>query len=137
MGLQSRAGTRCHRRRDGDARADLEVAGESQEATQEGGAEVGDPKQVHVVAEITLASTASTDRIIKPAKYAAAGIPHFWRIEMRPFRGQGNDALPVVFTYTLDENGEYQLVHRVSAGMTADLTEPFKLRLDPAALGRI
>jgi hypothetical protein len=43
----------------------------------------------------------------------------------------------VIFTYALDENGEYQLIHRVAAGTTVELTEPFKLTLDPATLGRV
>ncbi|MFJ2030993.1 Uma2 family endonuclease [Streptosporangium sp. NPDC087985] len=103
----------------------------------EEGADIAQPEWVHLVVEIVSKSTTATDRRIKHAKYAEAGIPHFWRIEMRPFRGQGNDELPVIFTYVLDENGEYQLTHRVSAGATADFTEPFKVMLDPAALAEI
>jgi hypothetical protein len=26
----------------------------------------------------------STDRVAKPAQYAAAGIPHYWRLELEP-----------------------------------------------------
>ncbi|ACZ85206.1 Uma2 family endonuclease [Streptosporangium roseum] len=103
----------------------------------EEGADIAQPEWVHLVVEIVSKSTTATDRRIKHAKYAEAGIPHFWRIEMRPFRGQGNDELPVIFTYVLDENGEYQLTHRISAGTTADFTEPFKVTLDPTTLGRI
>ncbi|MEV0418771.1 Uma2 family endonuclease [Streptosporangium canum] len=103
----------------------------------EEGADIAQPEWVRLVVEIVSKSATATDRRIKHAKYAEAGIPHFWRIEMRPFRGQGNDELPVIFTYALDENGEYQLTHRVSAGTTADFTEPFKVTLDPAELGRI
>ncbi|MFF5110757.1 Uma2 family endonuclease [Streptosporangium sp. NPDC000509] len=103
----------------------------------EKGAEVAQPEWVHLVVEIVAGFTTATDRIIKHAKYAEVGIPHFWRIEMKSFRGQGSDELPVIFTYALDENGEYQLIHRVAAGTTVDLTEPFKLTLDPATLGRL
>ncbi|MEU8035793.1 Uma2 family endonuclease [Streptosporangium sp. NPDC049078] len=103
----------------------------------EEGAEVAQPEWVHLVVEIVSRSTTATDRIIKHAKYAEVGIPHFWRVEMKSFRGQGSDDLPVIFTYALDENGEYQLIHRVAAGTTVDLTEPFKLTLDPATLGRL
>ncbi|MBB2912213.1 Uma2 family endonuclease [Streptosporangium becharense] len=103
----------------------------------EDGAEVALPEWVHLVVEIVSKSTTATDRTVKHAKYAEAGIPHFWRVEMRPFRGQGSDELPVIFTYSLDEAGEYQLIHRVAAGTTVDLTEPFKLTLDPAALSQI
>ncbi|MEU8202235.1 Uma2 family endonuclease [Streptosporangium sp. NPDC049046] len=101
------------------------------------GAQLIDPEWVHIVVEIVSRSTTAMDRIIKPAKYAQAGIPHFWRVEMEPFRGQGSDELPVIFTYALDENGEYQLIHRVATGTTVDLTEPFKFRVDPEALSRI
>ncbi|WP_440083178.1 Uma2 family endonuclease [Streptosporangium sp. LJ11] len=103
----------------------------------EEGAEVAQPEWVHLVVEIVSRSTTATDRIIKHAKYAEAGIPYFWRVEMKSFRGQGSDELPVIFTHALDENGEYQLIHRVSAGTTVELTEPFKLTLDPATLGRV
>ncbi|GAA2853953.1 Uma2 family endonuclease [Streptosporangium fragile] len=103
----------------------------------EEGAEVAQPEWVHLVVEIVSKSTTATDRAVKHVKYAEAGIPHFWRIEMKPFRGQGSDELPVIFTYTLDENSEYQLIHRIAAGTTVDLIEPFKLTLGPAALGRI
>lgn len=103
----------------------------------EEGAEVAQPEWVHLVVEIVSRSTTATDRTIKHAKYAEAGIPHFWRIEMKSFRGQGSDELPVIFTYALDENCEYQLIHRVAAGTTVELTEPFKLTLDPATLGRV
>ncbi|MFF0306407.1 Uma2 family endonuclease [Streptosporangium sp. NPDC004379] len=101
------------------------------------GAEVAQPEWVHLVVEIVSRSTTATDRRLKPSKYAEAGIPHFWRIEMLPFQGQGNERLPIVFTYELDEDGGYRLVHRVAAGGVAELTEPCKLTLDPAGLARI
>lgn len=34
--------------------------------------------------EVMSPSSVATDRIAKPAQYAAAGIPHFWRIESEP-----------------------------------------------------
>ncbi|MEU4403849.1 Uma2 family endonuclease [Streptosporangium sp. NPDC023963] len=101
------------------------------------GAQVVDPEWAHLVVEIVSRSTTAVDRIIKPAKYAEAGIPHFWRVEMKPFRGQGSDELPVIFTYALDENDDYQLVHRVATGTTVNLTKPFAFRVDPEALSRI
>ncbi|MEV4243002.1 Uma2 family endonuclease [Streptosporangium canum] len=101
------------------------------------GAKVARPEWVRLVVEIVSRSTTATDRRIKPVKYAEAGIPHFWRIEMLPFQGQGNDRLPVVFTYSLNEEGGYQLTHRIAAGTTTDLTEPCKLTLDPATLAAI
>ncbi|MEU9830004.1 Uma2 family endonuclease [Streptosporangium sp. NPDC048047] len=101
------------------------------------GAKLARPEWVRLVVEIVSRSTTATDRRLKPSKYAEAGIPHFWRIEMLPFQGQGNERLPIVFTYELDEDGGYRLVHRVAAGGVAELTEPCKLTLDPAGLARI
>ncbi|MEZ0072234.1 hypothetical protein [Planotetraspora sp. GP83] len=43
----------------------------------------------------------------------------------------------MIFNYRLDEEGRYQLTHRVGAGTTITLTEPFKLTLDPAALAEL
>lgn len=40
-----------------------------------------DPSQVRLVVEVISASSRSHDRILKPAQYAAAGIPGYWRIE--------------------------------------------------------
>ncbi|WP_329425068.1 hypothetical protein OG339_32495 [Streptosporangium sp. NBC_01495] len=70
-------------------------------------------------------------------KYAEAGIPRFRRVEMNPFRGQGSDELPVIFTYALDENDEHQLIHRVATGTTVNLRESFAFKVDPEALSRI
>ncbi len=101
------------------------------------GARVVDPEWAHLVVEIVPRSTTAMDRVVKPVKYAEAGTPHFRRVETKPFRGQGADELPVIFTYTLDENDDYQLVHRVATGTTVDLTQPFAFRVDPEALSGI
>ncbi|MFC0861312.1 Uma2 family endonuclease [Sphaerimonospora cavernae] len=98
------------------------------------GATVARPDWVRLAVEIVSKSTTAMDRMVKPAKYAEAGIPYFWRVEMSPFRGQAGDRLPVVFTYRLDEDGQYQLTHRIGAGASIVLTEPFKVTVDPAAL---
>ena len=42
------------------------------------------PGDVHLAVEITSPGSVSTDRVAKPAQYAAAGIPHFWRLELDP-----------------------------------------------------
>ena len=39
---------------------------------------------VHLVVEVMSPGSVSTDRVAKPAQYAAAGIPHFWRLELDP-----------------------------------------------------
>ena len=42
------------------------------------------PRDVVLAVEVVSASSVSTDRVMKPAQYAAAGIPHFWRLELDP-----------------------------------------------------
>lgn len=43
-----------------------------------------EPQDVHLAVEIMSPSSVSTDRVAKPAQYADAGIPHFWRLELDP-----------------------------------------------------
>ncbi|MCM2394344.1 Uma2 family endonuclease, partial [Streptomyces albipurpureus] len=52
-------------------------------AAEEAGAAVM-AHDVLVVVEIASPSTRVTDRKLKPALYAAAGIEHYWRIELEP-----------------------------------------------------
>lgn len=42
------------------------------------------PPDVHLVGEVMSPGSVSTDRVTKPAQYAAAGIPYFWRLELDP-----------------------------------------------------
>ena len=88
---------------------------------------------VSLVVEVVSPSSKAADQRLKPALFAAAGVPHYWRIELKPFRSQGGDKLPVVFMYTLD-NGAYQLERRASAGNRVVVTEPFAIEFDPAEL---
>lgn len=39
------------------------------------------PDEVLLAVEVMSPNSRSTDRLVKPAQYAAAGIPHFWRFE--------------------------------------------------------
>ena len=43
-----------------------------------------EPADVHLAVEIMSPGSVSTDRVTKPAQYAAAGIPYFWRLELDP-----------------------------------------------------
>lgn len=75
------------------------------------------PDQVELVVEVVSPGTRRRDRLEKPAEYAAAGIPHYWRIEQNPVH---------VFAHDLVD-GTYQL-----AADSADelvLTAPFPIRL--------
>jgi len=39
------------------------------------------PDEALLAVEVMSPSSVSTDRLVKPAQFAAAGIPHYWRIE--------------------------------------------------------
>jgi Uma2 family endonuclease len=81
------------------------------------------PEQVVLVVEIVSAGTKKRDRIEKPADYAAAGIPFFWRIEQDPVR---------VFAYELGLNHTYQLVTDSDTELV--LERPFEIRLPIAEI---
>ena len=74
-------------------------------------------EQVLLVVEVVSPGTKRRDRLEKPAEYAAAGIPHFWRIEQNPVH---------VFAYALGKNG-YELVADATEELM--LTAPFDIRL--------
>jgi len=54
------------------------------------------PEDVILAVEVVSDESRDRDREVKPRKYAAAGVVHFWRVE------QGADGLPVVYVYELD-----------------------------------
>ncbi|MCZ7459835.1 Uma2 family endonuclease [Streptomyces sp. WMMC940] len=53
------------------------------------------PDDILLAVEIVSDESVQRDRELKPRKYAAAGIRHFWRVEK-------SDDLPVVYVYELD-----------------------------------
>ena len=57
------------------------------------------PKDVVLVIEVVSPRTPTADRMHKPTEYAAAGVEHFWRVEIP-------DAI-AVHTYRLGESGRY------------------------------
>ncbi|MFJ9845839.1 Uma2 family endonuclease [Kitasatospora sp. NPDC101155] len=81
---------------------------------------------VLVAIEVTAPSTRVAATVLKPAMYAAAGIPHYWRLELDP--------APRLHLGHL-EDGVY-VDRLVQAGETTQLTDPFRLDLDPAVLRR-
>ncbi len=83
-----------------------------------------DPGDVLAVVEIASPSTRITDRKLKPALYAAAGIPVFWRVELEP--------APRLYAGEL-HGGTYTetIVH---AGTTARVERPFPVEIAPGAL---
>ncbi|MFD9099414.1 Uma2 family endonuclease [Streptomyces collinus] len=77
--------------------------------------------------EIASPSTRVTDRKMKPALYAAAAIPHYWRLELEP--------VPRLYCGTRHGSTGYT-DQALAAGQATDLTEPFPITLDPAQLLR-
>ena len=75
------------------------------------------PEQVVIAVEVVSPGTRRRDRLEKPAEYAAAGIPHYWRIEQNPVH---------VFAYDLVDGG-YELVADSADELV--LTAPFEIRL--------
>ncbi|MFI8002006.1 Uma2 family endonuclease [Streptomyces sp. NPDC086010] len=54
------------------------------------------PEDVVLAVEVVSPDSVDRDREVKPRKYAAAGVPHFWRVEA------SDDGLPIVYVYELD-----------------------------------
>lgn len=84
------------------------------------------PADVVLAIEVVSAESEIRDRERKPALYAAAGIPHFWRIE----NAEGH---PTVYVYELDPaTGSYALtgIHhdRLKLGL------PFEVDIDLAEI---
>jgi Uma2 family endonuclease len=74
--------------------------------------------QVVIAIEVVSPGTRARDRFAKPAEYAAAGIPFYWRIEQGPVH---------VFAYRLSASGTYELVADSTQMLTLD--EPFPISL--------
>jgi hypothetical protein len=69
-------------------------------------------------------STRRKDRVIKFDKYAEAGIPGYWRVELDPI---------TVVAHALGDGG-YVEVGSFSEGQTVTVDEPISVRFDPGAL---
>lgn len=76
-----------------------------------------DAEQVVLAVEVVSAGTRRRDRLEKPADYADAGIPHYWRIEQNPVH---------VYAYDLVD-GRYELVADSAEELVVD--KPFDVRL--------
>jgi Uma2 family endonuclease len=82
---------------------------------------------VLAVVEVVSPSTISIDRAIKPAMYAEAAIPVYWRIELQD--------TPRIVVSTLGR-GRYVTRATLTAGTTGRITKPFLVEIDPAGLTR-
>lgn len=94
-------------------------------AADEAGAAVS-AHDVLAVVEIASPSTRVTDRKLKPALYAAAGIEHYWRIELDP--------APRLLSGR--RAGSSYTDHEYLAGAIARIEEPFPIAFDPGSLIR-
>lgn len=87
------------------------------------------PEDVVLAVEVVSDDSLQRDREVKPRKYAAAGVRHFWRVEA------DEEGVPVVYVYELDP----ALKVYVPTGIHRDkltLTVPFPLEIDLTAINR-
>lgn len=80
---------------------------------------------VVMVAEVVSPGSVTVDRVDKPAEYAAAGIPYFWRVE------QGFDL--TLFVYELAANGD-AYTRPAPFDLKYVSSKPFEINLDVQAL---
>jgi Uma2 family endonuclease len=84
------------------------------------------PQDVHLAVEIVSPSSISMDRVLKPALYAAAGIPNYWRIEL--------DGGMAVHTFALDPVTQvYRETGTFGTTIVVETPWPMKLPLDEVA----
>jgi Uma2 family endonuclease len=86
------------------------------------------PQHCTLVVEVMSPGSVTTDQTDKPAEYAAARIPHYWRIEHDPAEKNLS-----VFCYRLDPTtGAYASAGVHTAKMA--VTDPVSITIDLAAL---
>jgi Uma2 family endonuclease len=78
------------------------------------------PREVLLAVEIVSPGSLTMDRVAKPALYAQAGIPYYWRVE--------SDGGIVVHTHRLDPSAEVY-VPTGSFDKTLEVAEPWPLRV--------
>jgi Uma2 family endonuclease len=83
------------------------------------------PADVALVVEVETAATSRYDRLLKPALYAEAGIPAYWRVE--PDLDE-----PLLHIYTLAADGGYALHRTVQGDQLVALDSPFPVRVTPS-----
>ena len=84
---------------------------------------------VALAVEVVSPSTTRTDRLTKPAAFAAAGVPAFWRVEI------GRDDRATIYCYQLDR-AAYVETATLQAGTVGRVDVPGggELMFDPADL---
>ncbi|TCO62501.1 Uma2 family endonuclease [Actinocrispum wychmicini] len=87
-----------------------------------------EPSNVSLVVEVVSPESDHRDRMVKPRKYAEAGIPHYWLIE-------NEDGQPVVHVYELDTVTATYVPADIARGVL-ERPVPFPLVIDLATLVR-
>jgi Uma2 family endonuclease len=82
------------------------------------------PADFALLVEVVSPTSTGMDRVLKPAEYAAAGIPFFWRVEIEP-------AVEVI-SYELSD-GAYRETVRATEGSVA-MPAPYPVVIDVPAL---
>ncbi len=91
------------------------------------------------VVEVVSPSSAFMDRSSKPEIYAEAGIPCYWRVELKPSR-KYHGPLPLIVVRAVEKDGEYWRTVDAPAGTAHDLPLAvgpdawITVTLDPAEL---
>lgn len=86
------------------------------------------PEEVRLVVEVVGPESAVPDRDVRPLHYAAAGIPHYWRVENSGCR-------PFVYSFELDPAvSAYQVTGVHHTRLTVDV--PFPIAIDLERLPR-
>ncbi|MBA9007892.1 Uma2 family endonuclease [Thermomonospora cellulosilytica] len=84
------------------------------------------PPQVLLAVEVMSKGSVSTDRLDKPAEYAAAGIPHYWRVERE---GAGL----IVYTHVLNRTTSTYADAGAYSGLLK-VEQPYPVEMDLNAL---
>ncbi|MEW2432100.1 Uma2 family endonuclease [Micromonospora sp. NPDC047644] len=86
-------------------------------------------EDVALVVEVESPGSRRHDRFTKPALYAEAGIPAYWRVERGDFG-------PVIYRYELVKGVHYNLLGTVGPDDVVQIDEPWPMGLDPSAWPR-
>ncbi|MEV8477725.1 Uma2 family endonuclease [Streptomyces sp. NPDC051173] len=88
-------------------------------------------RDVLLAVEVVSPSSEARDRDTKPHKYAAAGIPHFWRVEMA-----STDLQPIVQVFELDKESR-TYVPTGTYRDTLKLSVPFDIDIDLTEINQL
>ncbi|MBX7470261.1 Uma2 family endonuclease [Streptomyces sp. NPDC048491] len=89
-------------------------------------------QHVFLAVEVVSPESESRDRTTKPMKYAAAGIPNYWRVE----RGGADDIRPVVHVYELDPM-THAYVHMGLQREQLKVGKPYAIEVDLTAIDEL